>query len=71
MDRGDWRATVHGVAKWDTAEHTTQQQAPLIPFLSELYLILAGVILTALQEMVFSHLKRTYSLFTPVYPPDP
>ena len=27
MDRGDWRATVHGVAKWDTAEHTTQQQA--------------------------------------------
>ena len=48
-----------------------QQQAPLISFLSELYLILAGVILTALQEMVFSHLKRTYSLFTPIYPPDP
>ena len=35
------------------------------------HLILPGVILTALQETVFSHLKRTYSLFTPIYPPDP
>ena len=43
MDRGAWRATVHGVAEWDTPEHTHMIQSVNLMHVSPVVLLMSFI----------------------------